>query len=863
MNLRGVDADEFAALDALLTQALDLAPDQREAWLRSQCGEDLRRWTQLSALLRRAAQPAAWERALESEPVRHLFADALDKAMEPELPKACGDWRLVRSIGRGGMADVFLGERVREGVVQRAAIKRLAARTQGAELIARFAQEARILATLDDPRIARLLDVGVDEVERPWLAMEYVDGERIDQWCDARRLGLAARVRLVREVAVAVHSAHRALVVHRDIKPANVLVTRDGHVKLLDFGIAKLLDPERTDAGVATRTEARALTPEYASPEQLLGQRITTASDVYQLGLLLVELLVGRRPHRTHDDNVLAQAHAVVHVDAPPPSVLLRTGAGDDAGELAARRGTNLERLRRQLRGDLDAISQYALARAPQQRYPSALQFADDLDAWVERRPVRARAPSFGYRARRFVARNRVASMIGAVLVAVLVAYAVTVTLQAARIEREVELNRSVRAYLVELLAEANPLRANTPDPSAERVLEQALRHARTRFVDRPDLLAEVLGSSANVLVGRGEYANASALLEEAVALQRSADPDDPRFTMLLGAFGRSQHYVSDYAASEATLREAEARWYDDGPAGAAWIPMALADVLHTRGKFADAEQVLRRAMATQLAHGASPLAQSEVQRDLGVVLRDAGKLDEGRSLIDAALQDMHGRHGDAHGSTAVTRMVMARTLALLAQSTAARAQLDAAGPALRAIFGERTAAAGINHHTLALADEIDARIDEAIALLTKTLDEDYTSTAPMHQLSAYAHMDRAWLHLQRGHDVEAQEDVDAASRVFEAIREGGHPRLAEARIVAAILAQRRGDAAAIGAAMDDAIQRREIAFGTMHPATELAREWRRWLAGQAPRAIPHAPPLEALRLERLADGQRAMSAQP
>jgi serine/threonine protein kinase len=855
---RGVDAQAFAELDALLAAALELPASEREAWLRAQCGEDAARWQRVLGLLQRAEAPAAWERALDSEPVRHLFADALDKAIEGEsTPQRCGEWRVLRSIGRGGMADVYLGEREREGFVQTAAIKVLAIRARGADVLGRFAQEARILATLDDPRIARLLDGGVDDVERPWLAMEFVDGERIDHWCDARRLDIEARVRLVREVAVAVHSAHRALIVHRDIKPANVLVTREGHVKLLDFGIAKLIDPERGAPIASTRTDARALTPEYASPEQLLGQRITTASDVYQLGLLLVELLVGRRPHQTGNDSALAQAHAVVHDDPPSPSVLLRTTADAEARAVAASRGSQPQRLRRRLRGDLDAIAQHALARAPEARYASALAFAEDLEAWSQRRPVRARSPSLGYRARRFLARNRLASVAALALLAVLVAYAVTVTLQATRIAREVELNRTVRGYLVELLAEANPLRAHTPQPSAERVLEQGLRHARQRFAERPELLAEVLGSSANVLIGRGEYARASAMLGEAVALQRGFDPQDPRFTALLGAFGRSQHYISEYAASEATLREAEARWYAESPAGTAWISMALADVLHSRGKYADAEQVLRRAAAEQIAHGSQPLGRAEIQRDLGVVLRDAGRPDEGRALIEAALADMLGREGPQHGSTTVTRIALARTLALQGDAAAARDQVAASLAIQRAIFGEHGSPAGINRHTLALADEIEAQFDAARARLDEVLELDYAGSAPMHQLSAYARMDRAWIALQQGDEEQAAADVAAAAKVFEAISDEGHPRLADARIVAAILAHRRGDASVRDAAIAEAVALRERRFGASHPATQLARAWQRWLHAGSFDAASGAASVEAIRYGRLASRAR------
>jgi serine/threonine-protein kinase len=267
-------------------------------------------------LLRRAGNIPPWEREFDAPTRRALLAAALaDEADRGSaMPERCGHWQLLGELGRGGMAEVFLAERREGAAVQRAAVKVLHVGT-APDLAVRFAQERRILASLDDPRIARLFDGGELADGRPWLALELVDGERIDLWCDTQRLDLPARLRLLRDVAGAVHSAHRALVVHRDIKPANVLVTRTGHVKLLDFGIAKSL-PADTGAAEATRTQARALTPRYASPEQLLGRAVTTASDVYQLGLLLVELVAGVAPFHAH--NAIDLAHAVVNDDPPP-----------------------------------------------------------------------------------------------------------------------------------------------------------------------------------------------------------------------------------------------------------------------------------------------------------------------------------------------------------------------------------------------------------------------------------------------------------------------------------------------------------------------------------------------------------------
>ncbi len=854
MNAAGVGAEEFAALDALLAAALDLDPAQREAWLRAQCGGNTARFERMLDLVRRSSCAPAWEQRLDAEPMREFIAAAIEADGEggASTPDRCGAWRLLKPIGRGGMADVHLGERSEAGFVQRAAIKLLAAPAHRGESIARFEQERRILASLDDPRIARLLDGGVLDDGRPWLAMEYIDGERIDAWCDARRLDVLGRVRLLREVAAAVHSAHRALIVHRDIKPANVMVTGAGHVKLLDFGIAKLLAAESEAASEhATRTQSRVLTPHYASPEQLLGENVTTAADVYQLGLLMVELLSGVRPFHSRSDNLVDLAHAVVNEDAPAPSMAL-SRANLPASEvdriLRARRST-AARLRRQLRGDLDAIAQRALARLPNQRYASALALAEDLDAYVEQRPVRARAPSLRYRMRRFVSRNWLASSVGAVLLLVLIAYVGTVMVQAERIRRESERNRLVSEYLVELLREADPRHTRTPQPSAARVLEQGLLRARERFADQPELLADLLGMGAEVQIGRGHMTRASELMGEVVALRMKLDPDDPRLTTAMGEHGRTLHYAARYAEAEARLREAETRWYAQGAHGTARIPMSLADVLHSRGEYADAERVLRRAERAQRRGAAPAFAHALIARDLGVVLRDAGRIAEARGLLESALTDFSGLEGDHQLDTAATREALARTLALAGEPALARAQAEAAIAVQIQLYGEHHSVIGRSRHTLSLADVLDGNREAAERAMDEVIASDYANVAVGNILIAYAHLDRAWLRLAAHHDADAAIDLDVAEPILRGIRAGGHPRWAEAELARAVLARRRGDMHSARAAISRAVAHREAIFGPAHAATIEARRWLLVVEGaDVPPAASDAPGLESRR---------------
>ncbi len=833
----------FESLNRALDEMLALSADEREPVLAQWRIENPDEAPLLERLLEAADSDSYHiDSVLECAVARSVVG------MTADSDQQLGDWQLTQWLGRGGMAEVWLASGSGTHRDQRAAIKCLSPGLATPEFIARFEQERRILATLDDPHIARLLDGGVTADGRPWLAMEYVAGERIDAWCDARQLDLTARVRLLREVAIAVHSAHRALIVHRDIKPANVMVTTEGHVKLLD-------SENETASDKSTQTRSRVLTPQYASPEQFLGATVTTAVDVYQLGLLMVELLCGVRPFQSRSENLVKLAHAVVSEDAPPPSQALNRAALASAEierVLNARR-TTAKRLRRQLRGDLDAIAQCAMARVPEQRYASAMQFADDLDAWLAQRTVRARAPSLGYRVRRFVSRNWLASAAAAALVVVLAAYIGTVLVQSERIRREAELNRLVRDYLVELLREADPRFTRTPQASAERVLEQGLLRARERFSAQPDLLAELLDIGGQVQVGRGDMPRAADLIGEALALRRGLDPDDPQLTAVLGEYGRALHYSGRYTQAEAALREAESRWYAQGAFGTAWIPMALSDVLHSRGEYVIAQAVLRRADAAQRASAAPPAAHAELARDLGTVLRDSGHIAEARTLQRAALTQLLKMYGDANATTAATQTALAQTLVLDGEAAEARLLINTAIATQRQHYGEHHAVIGISRHTLALVDELDGQFDAALRGLDDVLADNYASIAPGNVLPAYAFLDRAWLHMIVNHDQDAARDLDAAEAILWPIRDGGHPRWSALQLARAVLAVRRGDTQSARTAIGRAIAQREAQLGADNTFTLEARRWLQTLdRGTAPAPAANAPRLEAVRLRLL-----------
>ncbi len=325
-----------------------------------------------------------------------------------------GGYTLVREIGRGGMGCVYLAERSDGAFQKQAAIKLLLPSPHTATVIARFQYERQILASLDHPNIARLLDGGLTEEGWPYFVMEFVDGQPIDRWCDERKLNVSQRIELFRGVIAAVQYAHQHLVVHRDLKPGNIYVTNDGTVKLLDFGIAKVLSIVEPGVAADTVTLAGMMTPEYASPEQVNGTPITTRSDLYSLGVILYELLTGHRPYRLLSAAMHEVARVISEVEPARPSQVVATtesGAGRNrepvtpASVCAVREG-DLSRLRKRLAGDLDSILLMSLRKEPERRYSSVEAMAGDLERHLGNRPVAAREPTSWYRLMRFCRRN-------------------------------------------------------------------------------------------------------------------------------------------------------------------------------------------------------------------------------------------------------------------------------------------------------------------------------------------------------------------------------------------------------------------------------------------------------------------------
>jgi len=440
-----------------------------------------------------------------------------------------GPYRLVRPLGEGGMAEVWLAERD-DGAFKRQVAVKLPYPRPGREFALRFDRERDILATLRHPNIAGLFDAGVTKDGQAWLALEYVEGEPISSFCDRQHLSLRQRVTLFRQVLLAVQHAHANLVIHRDLKPANILVTPQGEVRLLDFGIAKLLEAEgdAIPESELTRQAGRSLTPRYASPEQLSGQPLTIACDVYSLGVVFYELLCGERPYELKVDSAAQLEHAIIETEPRAPS---RRALGEAAAQA---RSTSVKALYRGLAPELDAIALRCLAKQPVARYSSVDAVLADVDRWLAGEAVLARAPGAWLRFSKFAARHRLGVGLGVAAMLSLAAVAAVAVVMGIQAREESARAVAARDFMLNLFKRADQEKSRGADITARELLEGGRKDLLSRLEGQPRLQADLLQGIGTIQMGMGEYVNADSTFADAARIY--AQLGMPRETTLARA---------------------------------------------------------------------------------------------------------------------------------------------------------------------------------------------------------------------------------------------------------------------------------------------------------------------------------------
>jgi eukaryotic-like serine/threonine-protein kinase len=781
MNKAGVNR----LVDEIFREALALPSGERDRFVRQRCANNPEMARRIKALLAASDTPDDELSGPLDNARENLWRDVIvgeDSEGEDLSGQRVHEWRIVRRLARGGLATVYLAEREGGAFEQKAAFKVLRRGLDTDDVVARFRAERQILSTLEHPSIARILDGGALDDGRPYLVLEFVDGLPITRYCEDNGIDIRGRARLVMDVLEALHHAHRHLVVHRDIKPSNILVTAEGRVSLLDFGISKLLDPEAMPgAATLTRTGIALLTPGYGSPEQHAGKPITTASDIYQVGLIAYQLVTGKRPF-----------------DGPR-----RPG---DAAAIAPSRAMGEMGDRREVAGDLDAIIGKSLHDEPDRRYDSALDMRDDLQRYLDHRPVLARPDSLAYRFVKLARRRPWLVPIVLVGLLAVASYLMTITLYSRQLEFEKRRALAAESFMVNLLESPDPFAPADPQRGSSITVVEALdlgvERLRAAEVDDVALRATLLDSIAGVYASLDQPDKAIALGEEGLSLERGVFGDESAevldsLSMLAGQYQTKGDYDTALRYRDEEMMLVRRLYSGSDPrvgaaeANLASLQVTLGNLDEGRRLYEKAIEKLRQtptesarplinalvglselvdkaapAQAAALLHEAEALAIELFGRQslsMALIHARAGsnasnqrKFDESETAFRAALEIYESRLGRAHGAT----VSAVNNLAVLLMR---KGDLTGAEQAFRELlelsehkYGAEHRQVASHYQNLATVIGRQERFVEALPLHRRAY-EIFSETLPDHYMTAYPLISIAYAELQ-GPDAEAAE---------------------------------------------------------------------------------------------------------
>ena len=793
-----MDSSRWLRASGHLDEVLDLPTEQRGAWL---------------AALRESDPLSADDVAALLEEHRRLTAEGFLDAALPIQPRSMplsgvqiGAYTLVSRIGHGGMGTVWLASRSDGRFEGQVALKLLNAALVGRGGEERFKREGTILARLTHPDIARLIDAGVSNTGQPYLVLEYIDGRHIDRYCDEERLGIDARIRLFLDVQAAVAHAHANLIVHRDLKPSNVLVTAAAQVKLLDFSIAKLITDETEPQGtVLTHGSGSAMTPKYAAPEQVNGGAITTATDVYALGVLLYELLTGLHPAGIAPKSPSEFVKAVTEIEPMRMSAAVQHGASPDAtAALASTRATTPGRLSRLLRGDLETILSKALKKNPSERYASVKEFSDDLRRYVDHLPITARPDSVTYRAAKF-ARRHWQGLVGlsvAVLLFVGTIGFYTVRLATERNRAQVQAEKALRTseLLAGLLTGADPYR--TPDVrelTVQSLLDLGAERISRDLNDQPEVQAEMFTLIGRTYSRMGLQAKALPLLERALAIgRRTFGTQNERLAQSLNDLGVLQRQLGHWADAEPLLVESLAirrRVLGNDRNEVAITLVELGRVLRDRGRPGEAEAPIREALAIRRRiYGDEHRETATSKSELALLLWDRGDVAGAEPLFRENVATSERVLGSDHPNVGAAKGSLALVLIEKGDTAGAEKLLRESLAIDRQAFGEGHPQYASALTSLAVALEVEGRLDEAQAMLEQAVGIARPILSDRHPRVATMMLNLARVQIARGHAASTERDLRKVLSVRLGLIDKGDWRIAQVQSLlgAALLAQGR-----------------------------------------------------------------------
>ncbi len=815
VDLHALDPATWRRIDEILDRLIDLPTAQAIAVLDELCGGDGNLRAQVLAILDTDAEAEGYLSRAGRDKMIGGAAGTLDFGLPPLEGRTVGAWRLLRPIGRGGMGAVYLGERADGAFEQKVAVKILGRGIASADLLARFRQERQILARLEHPNIARLIDGGVTDDGLWWFAMEHVTGSPITSWCAAQRLGTRAVIELFQQVCRAVQYAHRNLVVHRDLKPANILVSEAGEAKLLDFGIAKILvseeragDGEGADLSIVTTA---AMTPNYAAPEQIRGEPPTTATDVYALGVVLYELLTGTRPYRAKTGTVEETRRAVLEEEPEEPSARARRAAADKSRAHAPRT----------IGRELDHIVLTALRKEPDRRYPSVEAFSEDLQRYLNGRPVQASGRTFGYLASKFLRRYRVPVAAAVLLLIALLGGLYATARERDRARLEAAKATELKEFALGLFRAADANQGRAADLTARELLNQGAARVEKELKGNPRVQAEMWDLLGSVYRTLDLFPQAIAMYQKSVAARRATGQDTLLATSLR-ELGSAQYEMGAYAEGERSIREAlelDRRAFGERHERIALDLGELATLLNRIGKNAEAESIYHRAIAMDsLTIGMEHENTASDLANLGMFYYFDGRYDEAIPRVARALEIRKKVLGTENQETATgldqLGMVLADAgqvdsgLVLMRQALAIRR---------RVLFPDHP---DIAHSLLNISstlngigrqDEAERDLREALAIRTRALD-------PKDPLLAHTHNDLA-VSLYRKWELDsAAVHFQEALRIWAYSFPPDHGDVLTTRNNLGVIAREKGQYGAAERQLRTVLAARKRLLGPNHP---------------------------------------------
>lgn len=822
-----MNPERWNRIQSLFEKALELDPSARENFLKHECGDDKELFDEVVTLISADEKQHSIFSGSAGDYIAHDDAN-LDG-------KIFGSYRTIKQIGSGGMGSVYLAERIDGHFEQKVALKIVKPGMNSNEIVRRFEDERQILARLQHPNIARLLDGGISDSGLPYFTLEYVEGKPITDYCDENNLTIEERLELFKKVCEAVLYAHQNLVIHRDIKPGNILVQEDGTVKLLDFGIAKVFEDDENQKNL-TRTGLRIMTPEYASPEQVRGEPVSTATDIYSLGLILYQLLTGCPPYEVTSTSALEMERIICLTEPQKPSSMItKILSSLDSNQkpspdfISQKRKTTIPKLRKRISGDLDNICLMAIRKEPGRRYSSIAQFITDIDNHLTGLPVIARKSTASYRAKKFIRRHKAGVIVAAsavLIVAILTTvYFIQLAEERDKAQLEAEKSKKVSEFLTGIFQLSDPEYSKGESITARELLDNGVKRIENELSDQPEVLANMLGVTGNVYKSLGLYPNALILLQRAYSINDSLlGSRSPETAKSLNDLAGINFAMGEYGPAIEKFNKAIAirkNIYGEESLETAESKNDLAMVLREEGDYEEAEILLNASLSVRkkfLSSGSPEVAQS--MNNLGLLKDDLGKYDEAKKLFEESLKIKEKLYGKIHPSVTETMGNLAFLLRQMGEYDEASKLFNETLEIDKKLFGDIHPAISTDLYNIASITALIGDLNSAEKLYTEVLELDKKLLGEEHPYIALDLNNLAGILSDKG-DFEKAEDIYKESLAMnKKIYGDEHPEVATSLSNLGVMYNRWGKLSRAEPLLKSALDMRIKLLGKNHPNT-------------------------------------------